>query len=101
MYVHPRWVATGVIAALAGVGAPVRAQSPASPEVVVSPALPLDDAVRTAVGRHPDLSAAEAIAAAARARPALERQLMPPMLEVQAWQWPLRPVEPSLRSVDG
>lgn len=51
--------------------------------------LSLADAVRMAVGRAPDVAAARAAAEAARARAPLERELMPPMVEAQAWQWPL------------
>lgn len=53
-----------------------------------APPLTLAGAVAAATARHPDLSAIAARAEAARARAPVERELMPPMLEVQAWQWP-------------
>jgi outer membrane protein TolC len=71
-------------AALLATGvAPARAQDAAATP------LSLDEVVRAVIARHPDLAAAEAAVSAARARPDIERQLMPPTVEVQAWEWPI------------
>lgn len=63
--------------------------APALGQGAATTPLSLEDVVRAAVARHPDLAAAEAAVAAARTRPEIERELMPPMVEVQAWQWPI------------
>ena len=71
--------------------ASANAQAPWGPPDVVSAdmtPLPLVDAVRMAAARTPEVAAITASVAAARARSTIERELMPPMVEAQAWQWP-------------
>lgn len=74
-----------VVALSIALSAAVRAQE--TPPAA-APALTLAEAVAVATSRHPDLAALAARAEAARARAPVERELMPPMLEAQAWQWP-------------
>lgn len=84
-----------VLALAGGVAHAQEPPMPAAPSAVAAPAAPeapplsLGAAISTAVARHPDLNAIAQAAAAARARGPVERELMPPMLEAQAWQWPL------------
>ncbi len=66
--------------------APLRAAAQDAPPA--PPPLSLEAAVTAAVARHPDLPAIGAAADAARARAPVERELMPPMVELQAFQWP-------------
>lgn len=60
-----------------------------------APPLTLRAALDEGLARHPDLIAMRAELDAERQRPAQERYLMPPMLEVQAWQWPLNRINPA------
>lgn len=79
------------VLALAATTAVARAQeTPAAP-----PPLALASAVAAALARHPDLAALDAATEASRLRAPVERELMPPMFEVQAWQWPRDTWSPS------
>lgn len=73
------------LAAALSVTATSAQEAPVSPG---GPPLLLAEAVAAALDRHPDLTAIDAAATAARARAPVEQFLMPPMVEVQAWQWP-------------
>ncbi len=79
---HVTRVAVAVLIAVA----PLRAAAQEMPSAA-SP-LSLEEAVAAAVARHPDLPAIAAAAAAVRAGAPVERELMPPMVELQAFQWP-------------
>jgi cobalt-zinc-cadmium efflux system outer membrane protein len=75
---------------------PAQAGVSRSAAPAASPAAPLTlaDAVRAAVARSPEADALAATVAAARARAPIARELMPPMFEAQAWQWPLDTANP-------
>jgi cobalt-zinc-cadmium efflux system outer membrane protein len=75
------------VATLAGAQPISSTQPPGQPGT--GPPLRLVDAVHEAVSRHPDLAALDTAVAAERAKPAVERELMPPMVDLQAWEWPL------------
>jgi outer membrane protein TolC len=59
-----------------------------------APSLTLDEAVRQALGRNPDLEAARKHIDPLRSGPAQARLLNPPMLEAQVWQWPINTLNP-------
>lgn len=60
-----------------------------------SPPLTLRAAIDEAVARNPELVALRQQYDAARAAPAQERFLMPPMLEAQIWGWPVTTLNPA------
>lgn len=59
------------------------------------PPLTLDAALDEALARNPMLIALRKQFEAARLRPEQERFLMPPTLEAQIWQWPIRSLTPA------
>ena len=59
------------------------------------PPLTVDDAVAEAIVKNPDLLAVAHQQDVARARPAQERSLPPPMVETQIWQWPINSLNPA------
>jgi outer membrane protein TolC len=59
------------------------------------PPLTLRVAVAEALERNPELRALRSQYDAARAIPAQERYLLPPMLETQIWAWPLTTLNPA------
>ena len=58
-------------------------------------ALRLDEAVQRAVESNPDLAAARQQIVPLRERPAQRRSFAPPILEAQAWQWPINTLNPA------
>jgi cobalt-zinc-cadmium efflux system outer membrane protein len=85
------------------VGCVAQAQEPVAPlgsaQPVVragsGPPLTLAAAVDEALVANPDLAAARAARHAADARPEVDRALMPPMLEAEAFQWPTNTANPA------
>jgi outer membrane protein TolC len=67
----------------------------ARPRRYDGPPLTLADAVEEAMGRNPELLAVARQQDVARARPAQERFLPPPMVETQMWQWPINTLNPA------
>jgi cobalt-zinc-cadmium efflux system outer membrane protein len=59
------------------------------------PDLTLAGAVAEALAANPELRALQREFEAARAAPAIERYLMPPMAEVQIWGWPVTTLNPA------
>ena len=59
------------------------------------PPLHLADAVAWARTHHPSLAAAAARVKAAEQGPVMARNLAPPMLEAQIWQWPVTSINPA------
>ena len=98
-----RTLVSSAIVLLLFPGRAARAQEPASPTVVVSPSGPvageapltIADAIAEALAANPDLAAVQAARLAAEARPAIERTLMPPMLEAEVFQWPTNTANPA------
>jgi outer membrane protein TolC len=88
------WVTAVARAQPAPPGTSERAADAAPPAADTRP-LTLTDAVRAGVERTPEVAAISAAVAAARARAPIERELMPPMVDVQAWQWPLDTANPA------
>jgi outer membrane protein, heavy metal efflux system len=84
---------SGVPPADAGVTPPVSVFLESAPWEGAEP-LPLETAIAQALQRNPDLMARYAAVDVARERPAQERALMPPMLGVQIWQWPVSSLDP-------
>jgi cobalt-zinc-cadmium efflux system outer membrane protein len=67
----------------------------AESQVDPAPALSLRGAIAEALARNPELIALRRQYEAARAAPALERYLAPPMLEAQIWGWPITTLNPA------
>jgi outer membrane protein TolC len=65
------------------------------PQAYEGPPLSLADAIAEALSKNPDLLALRAQLPLARARPAQERALAPPMLEGSIWQWPINTLNPA------
>lgn len=59
------------------------------------PRLTLRGAIAEALAQHPELQALRHEYEAARAAPAQERYLSPPMLEAQVWGWPVTTLNPA------
>ena len=59
------------------------------------PPLSLPAAIDEALAKNPELIALRAQLPVARARPAQERALMPPMIEGTVWQWPINTLNPA------
>ena len=66
-----------------------------APAPEIRPALTLRAAVDEAYARHPELVGLRQAYEAARAAPAQERSLVPPMLEAQIWGWPITTLNPA------
>ena len=60
-----------------------------------APPLSLSQAVNEAIERNPELLALRAQAGVHRTGPEQQRSLPPPMLEAQAWQWPVNTLNPA------
>lgn len=67
----------------------------ADAQVNHAPALTLRTAIEEALSRNPELVALRQQYDVARAAPALERYLAPPMIEAQIWGWPVTTLNPS------
>ncbi|OFW12960.1 MAG: hypothetical protein A3F70_09005 [Acidobacteria bacterium RIFCSPLOWO2_12_FULL_67_14] len=67
----------------------------AAQEAVPPPRLTLRAAVQEALARNPELALLRQEYEAARALPAQERYLSPPMLETQIWGWPITTPNPA------
>ncbi|MGH7554065.1 MAG: TolC family protein [Longimicrobiales bacterium] len=67
----------------------------ADAQVSPAPALTLRAAIEEALARNPELVALRQQYDVARASPALERYLAPPMLEAQIWGWPITTLNPA------
>ena len=59
-----------------------------------APTLTLDDAIREALAKNPQLIALRREYDAVRTRPSQQRFLMPPTIEAEIWQWPLDTINP-------
>ena len=66
-----------------------------APAPPARPSLTLRAAVDEALARNPELIVLRREYDVARAAPALERFLMPPMLEAQIWGWPVTTLNPA------
>src|SRR5204862_6115243 len=55
----------------------------------------LQDLLREALDRNPELAALRQQIDVTRQRPAQQRSLNPPMAEAQIWQWPLNTLNPA------
>jgi outer membrane protein TolC len=73
----------------------IRHDHTSGPPRYEGPPFSLDTAISEAVARNPDVLALRAQLPVARARPAQERALPPPMLEGQIWQWPINTLNPT------
>lgn len=69
--------------------------NPAAAQDAAAPRLTLRAAVQEALGRNPELALLRQQYEAARALPAQERYLSPPMLESQIWAWPVTTLNPA------
>lgn len=74
---------------------PIGAAAHGDPRTVATATLTLRAAADEALGRNPELVALRQEFEAARAAPALERFLDPPMLEAQIWGWPVTTPNPA------
>jgi len=75
---------------------PLERPGPSSPAIgVASTPLTLETALAEALDRNPDLVALRRMSDVSTYRPAQERALPPPMLEGQAWQWPINTLNPA------
>ena len=74
---------------------PPAATTPVVPRAYSGPPLSVQNAVAEALAANAGLSAVEARARMAAARPDVERALMPPMFEAQVFQWPFNTVSPA------
>ena len=97
MRTHVRcFVVAGLLVAFGRGGA---AQQPAhelsAPRRYDGPPLTVAAAVEEATAANPAIAVLQRQQEAARARPAQERFLPPPMLEGQIWQWPLDTLNPA------
>jgi outer membrane protein TolC len=97
---HTRTVSAWSAAALLLACAPpvAAAQTPAA-GTDASPPLTWRGALEEALANNPDLTALRGAHAAAQARPSIEKFLMPPMLEVQNFQWPFDTGNPAKAQV--
>lgn len=86
-----RSVVVGSLCALFFVSAYTHAQVLATAE---GPPLTLQAALAEALERNPALLALKRASETATTRPAIEKSLMPPMLETQIWQWPIDTINP-------
>ena len=71
------------------------ASGPASGQVAPTLRLTLQAATAEALGRNPELVALGQEYEVARAAPAQERFLAPPLLEAQIWRWPVTTLNPA------